>query len=110
MTGRADQWLLVLVLDSPEACRLVVGHQGTVVEEVLVGSSRRLESILDVKALADPELPTTAGWWLWNGRVEDISYAEDDVMQRWIGRWEEATLDDLYRAGLELPRPEEQDG
>lgn len=104
MTGPADCWLLLLVVEDPERVRLVVGVRGDAAVDELVGMSRRLEHLFDAEALSDA--PETAGWWLWQGRVETVGYTEDDTLIRWCGRWAEATLEDLYRIGLDLPRPE----
>lgn len=106
MTGHADQWLLVLVLGEPDLCRLIVGHRGALVERELLGASRRLGDLFDYEALLSA--PVLPGWWLWQGRRETVSYSEDDADDRWCGRWAEATLEDLYRIGLELPRPEKE--
>lgn len=106
MTGHADSWLLVLVLpgDSPDAppCRIVVGWCGPASDHV-GGAVFNLDELLDPAALTTA--PREPGWWLWEGRIESVSYAEDDRDLHWDGRWSPATLRDLKDAGLALPRP-----
>lgn len=101
--GRANQWLLVLVLGEPNLSRLIVGHRGDVVANELTGASRSLDDLFDNEALADA--PVLPGWWLWEGERAATAFGEDDVDFRWLGRWDEAVLEDLEAVGLKLPGP-----